>query len=152
MCWIIYPTVPALQAGHTHWGVLILMVWLSEQRGRDPAFHSMNVAPNPAWAAVSVVGRFTLPHLPLPCNPLNPLTTGLDFCQLCRASVANGQAASSCLATTKAPARSGLLVPPAMILQSRTNTAQFTGHAGLLSALPLQKQNLLCIHGFNKYG
>lgn len=106
---------------------LIPMGWLSEQRGRDPAFHSKNDAPSPAWAAVSVRGIYSsLAHLPLPCNPLNPLTTGLDYCQLCRASVTNGQTASSCLATTKAPARSGLLVPPAMILQSRTNTAQFT--------------------------
>lgn len=111
---------------------------LSEQRGRDPAFHSMNDAPSPAWAAVSVGGIYSsLPHLPLPCNPLNPLMTGLDYCQLCRASIANGQAASSCLATTKAPARSGVLVPPAMILQSRTNTARFTGYPGLRSALPL---------------
>lgn len=70
---------------------LIPMGWLSEQTGRDPAFHSKNDAPSPAWAAVSMGGIYSSPaHLPLPCNPLNPLTTGLDYCQLCRASVANG--------------------------------------------------------------
>lgn len=117
---------------------VIPMGWLSEQRGRDLSFHGMNDAPSPAWAAVSVGGIYSsLPHLPLPCNPFNPLTTGLDYCQLCRASVANGQAASPCLATTKAPARAGLLVPPAMILQSRTNTTRFTARPSLLSALPL---------------
>lgn len=127
-CWIIYPAVPALQAGHAHWGVPHPHgVPERAERQRSGFSQRESCTKSCLGCCVSGGGIYSSPaHLPLPCNPLNPLTTGLDCCQLCRASVANGQAASSCLATTKAAARSGLLVPPAMILQSRTNTAQFT--------------------------
>lgn len=82
------------------------MGWLSEQRGRGAVFHNVKGAPSqtptsPAsYLDHSVSGGdlpFSLPHLPLSHNPLNPLTIGLYYCQLCGANIANGQAVFSVL-------------------------------------------------------
>lgn len=88
----------ALQVGCTLTGVA------ERAGGRGAAFHNVKDALSqmppplpPTWIAVS--GRIYPSLFPTSPsrNPLNPLTTGLYYCQFCGANIANGQAVSSVL-------------------------------------------------------